>query len=482
VQSESAFRRSIPVHPYFEGFKDPAFRYYDDSLYSKATYHIVSRDLQQALVRVLPPDIWEWQDGLIVVTRAKLLAHVEVVHNVAISSMFDFRKQLNREIELLLGAAVENWQSQSADLIASVSLSCALSAYLYSGGSHDYTTTLPWTVEVTSSTAEFKHKVPLADYKLTRDSCCQDDRFSRFSCSVRCPFSHIECPKLRRSELQVFKDLENARVLCEREKALQSRVQQAALKNKPQNMVVMRNIVCVMREWCSSSKGQLGISTNTVLRTMISNDRDIWRRAIRFTKRVLNGSLAEDGLTGQDAISLVFLADIMRFVPGLEMYRFCSSQEYVQSRPKFHLLTLFPRFEADLPRYAQMVKPQGRYVFDRFVWFMYGVTIGDVSFEITQNMLHFRDLFKQFASETGGSSVLDGEISSLDQVNPDVWPDDSISTDHLELPPEVIWKPGEMDMRSLSLLLAATLIFGLMLAFLLGPLPHSSPFCSSSVD
>jgi hypothetical protein len=204
---------------------------------------------------------------------------------------------------------------------------------------------------------------------------------------------------------------------------------------------------------------------------MVSNDRDIWRRAIRVTKRVLNDSLPDDGLTGQDAISLVFLADIMRFVPGLEMHRFCSSQEYVQSRPKFHVLTPFSRFEADLPRYAQMVKPQGRYVFDRFVYFMYGVTIGDASFEITQNMLHFRDLFKQFASETGGSSVLDGEISSLDQVNPDVWPDDRISTDHLELPPEVIWKPGEMDMRSLSLLLAATLIFGLMLAFLLGQLP-----------
>ncbi|KAF2026774.1 hypothetical protein EK21DRAFT_92130 [Setomelanomma holmii] len=186
---------------------------------------------------------------------------------------------------------------------------------------------------------------------------------------------------------------------------------------------------------------------------MVSDDRGIWRRTIRVTKRILDDSLPDDGLTGHDAISLVLLADIMRFVPGLEMHRFCSSQE----------------FEADLPRYAQMVTPEERCIFDRFVYFMYGVTIDHVSFETTQNMIHFRDLFKKFASKTGGSSTGDGETSSVDQVSADVWSDDRISTDHLELPPalEVLWKPKEIDVRSLDLLLAATLIFGLMLAFLL---------------
>lgn len=75
-------------------------------------------------------------------------------------------------------------------------------------------------------------------------------------------------------------------------------------------------------------KGGTQSSSIQQLYTLVSKYLRVWCKSIQTVNSILNNTLSRQGLSGDDAISLVSLAECLRFAPGFNLYCFCSTTEY----------------------------------------------------------------------------------------------------------------------------------------------------------
>jgi len=437
----------------------PSFEYHDfDSLTLQACFRIVSSSLRIALLEVMPYYSSWWKDDTAFITCENILLAAVKIQRM--NRVHDQEPHLYREIELLFDFAH----------------GVAMYPLGYNQGS---LTTVPFLRKLRRPTSPWVHFQSLS-------------------------LVHAQLPDdLELEDPETYKNLVTIRNVCELEgwKDMMSRHGRAAVwKLDSKEMVIKRNIEYTLQHSCSKLQ-QAVMPTREFswfmehsddrecrelyswlmelrddrecreLYTFASEPRLIWRRGHRTIRNILNNSVSSEGLSAVDAVSLVLMADCLRFVPGLELYRFFKPDEYVQPCLLPNCTDKIDRFNADLPRYAQMVKCEDRLKFNMFVAHMYGVnTFNSVSFELTGNVHHFRELFNHISSEINGSSP-NAEDSVSGEAFPDAWMDEFHADTFPSFPtPVVCWDPGEIHEYTRGLLLAVTVIFGLVLAYLLGQL------------
>lgn len=130
-----------------------------------------------------------------------------------------------------------------------------------------------------------------------------------------------------------------------------------------------------------------------------------------------------------------------------------------------------------------MVKFEDRPMFGNFVELMYKVDVSNCAgLQLTQNVSHFANLFKYIAAEMGGPPSIDDDTQNTEAPDFYTWGDEAKSQESLtetlpDLPSPKLrcdvvphWnldKPETFPILT-AVVVAATVIFGLILAFFLG--------------
>lgn len=129
-----------------------------------------------------------------------------------------------------------------------------------------------------------------------------------------------------------------------------------------------------------------------------------------------------------------------------------------------------------------MVKFEDRPMFGNFVKLMYKVDVSNCAeLQLTQNVSHFANLFKHIAAEISGPPSVDADTQNIEAPDFYTWgdeakPQESLTETLPNLPSPKLrcdfvpyWnldKPETFPI--LTVMVAATVIFGLILAFFLG--------------